>query len=94
MRKIIEVVAHPDYTFSLRSDDGVQGMVDVAHLAGKGIFRFWLDKTAFLSPRIEVDGELPWGDDIGLCPDALYGKVTGKRAEETGPLSAAEKAHA
>lgn len=30
-------------------------------------------------------GEVRWGDDIDLCPDALYMQLTGKSPEEIFP---------
>jgi hypothetical protein len=37
------------------------------------------------SPEQRGAGELGWGDQIDLCPDALYLKVTGKTPEDLFP---------
>jgi len=94
MRKIVEVKANTDLTLSLVFDNGVCGVVDVSHLKGKGLFKVWADPSVFASVRIGEDGELLWGNDIGLCPDALYIKITGKDDVSCSDVNIGEKAHA
>lgn len=95
MRKVIEVNASPEYTLLLRFDDGVQGEVNVSHLVGKGIFELWLDREEFMSPSIGGSGELTWGNDsIGLCPNALYMQITGKKLDDLLSVGFLETTHA
>jgi hypothetical protein len=82
MRKITEVKVLPDYRLELAFDDGVCGMVNLVDLVGKGVFALWRDRQAFEQVRIGSSGELVWGDQVDLCPDALYLKVTGKEPED------------
>ena len=35
--------------------------------------------------RIGSSGELAWGDEIDICPDALYLRITGKKPEDLFP---------
>lgn len=74
-----------DYSVRLCFDDGVSGQVDLSHLAGKGVFSAWHDPTFFKQVKIGEFGELSWGNDIELCPDALYLQLTGKAAEQIFP---------
>jgi hypothetical protein len=94
MRKIVKTEVMQGYQLGLTFDDGVSGVVDLAHLAGKGVFALWLDRDAFERVHIGSSGELAWGDQADLCPDALYLKVTGKRVEEVFPAVTAEMVHA
>jgi hypothetical protein len=54
-------------------------------LVGKGVFALWNDYGEFCKVQIGSSGELVWGDQLDLCPDALYMKITGERPEETFP---------
>jgi hypothetical protein len=44
--------------------------------------------------KIGSSGELVWNDQIDLCPDALYLKVTGKKPEDIFPALRQEHANA
>jgi hypothetical protein len=94
LRRIVKVRALQDYRLELEFDDGVSGTVDLSDLVGKGVFALWRDHHAFEQVRIGSFGELAWGDQIDLCPDALYLKVTGKKPEEIFPALQREAAHA
>ena len=94
MRKITSVKVLQSYRLELAFDDGVRGTVDLSELVGKGVFSLWRDYDAFAHVRIGSSGELAWGDKVDLCPDALYLKATGKKAEEVFPALRHEPAHA
>jgi hypothetical protein len=94
MRKIVKVKALQGYRLELEFDDGVRGVVDLSDLTGKGVFTLWRDRSAFEQVRIGSSGELAWGDQIDLCPDALYLKVTGKKPEDLFPVLRQEPSHA
>jgi hypothetical protein len=85
MRKITHVEVLQAYRLALTFDDGTAGAVDLSHLAGKGAFACWNDPAVFGQVRIGSSGELRWGNQVDLCPDALYLKVTGKPPEEVFP---------
>jgi hypothetical protein len=85
MRKVSKVKTLQGYRLELEFDDGVSGTVDLSGFVGKGIFALWCDPRAFEQVRIGSSGELAWGDQIDLCPDALYLKVTGKTPEDLFP---------
>ena len=94
MYKITNVAVTKGYTLELTFDTGEKGFVDLTPLAGKGVFRLWDDMNAFRSVQIGQQGELAWGEDIDLCPDALYLEATGKRPEDVFPAIQRERAHA
>ena len=94
MRKITKVRVLNNYRLELEFDDGVEGMVNLVELVGKGVFALWRDRQAFEQVRIGSSGELVWGEQVDLCPDALYLKVTGKKPEDVFPALRREPVHA
>ena len=94
MRKIAKVKVLDGYRLELEFDDGVSGIVDLSDLVGKGVFALWRDRRAFEQVRVGSSGELVWGDQIDLCPDALYLKVTGKKPEDIFPSLRKQPTHA
>lgn len=69
-----------NYRIWVKYADGVEGIADLAHLAGKGVFALWNDYDAFQSVHVGPSGELAWSDEIDLCPDAIYLRITAKKA--------------
>ncbi len=95
MQKVTDVKVHDDYRLELKFDDGVQGIVELSHLVGKGVFNAWRDYEFFKHVEIGTSGELVWGGQIDLCPDSLYLRVTGKKPEDIFPkLRKEETIHA
>ncbi|MBI4468114.1 MAG: DUF2442 domain-containing protein [Acidobacteria bacterium] len=85
MKKAVEVKPLSDYRIWLRYDDGVEGEVDLGHLAGRGVFHIWSDREFFESVHVDNSGAIAWNQEIELCPDSLYLRLTGKPAEELFP---------
>ena len=77
-----EVEPRDGYRIRLSYSDGTSGEIDLAHLAGRGVFKAWNDRKRFETVRITSCGAIAWGNDIELCPDALYMRLTGKSVEE------------
>ena len=94
MHRIAQVRVLQGYRLELAFDDGVSGVVDLSHLVGKGVFTVWRDQHVFEGVRIGSSGELVWGDQVDLCPDSLYLKLTGKKPEDIFPALRHEPAHA
>jgi hypothetical protein len=94
MHKITSVTAIQGFRVNLTFDDGICGIADLSHLAGRGVFRLWDDRSVFESVSIGDSGELVWGNEIDLCPDTLYMKVTGKAPTDIFPKLKHELAHA
>ncbi|MFN8457660.1 MAG: DUF2442 domain-containing protein [Anaerolineae bacterium] len=85
MFKPIKVKPLPNYKLWVKYSDGVEGEVDLSHLAGKGVFALWNDYTAFEQVYIGSSGEIAWSDEVDICPDSTYMKITGKTPEELFP---------
>jgi hypothetical protein len=85
MHKIIKVTVLNNYKVELEYDDGRHGIADLSHLVGKGVFSLWNDYDAFRNVEIGTSGELVWSNQIDLCPDSLYLKITHKKPEDLFP---------
>jgi hypothetical protein len=85
MFKPIHVTPLPGHRLHIRYADGVEGDVDLSHLAGKGVFSIWNQPGVFESVSIGPSGEVRWSDEVDLCPDALYMQISGKSPEDVFP---------
>ena len=94
MRRITDVRVLGRYRLGLEFDDGTRGTVDLSELAGKGVFECWREHGAFERVRIGSSVELVWNNQVDLCPDALYLKLTGKKPEDVFPSLRREPARA
>jgi hypothetical protein len=83
--KPIEVKPLPDYKIWMRYSDGSEGTIDLSEFAGRGVFKLWDDYGAFERVYIGEHGQVAWSDEIDMCPDALYFRLTGKTPEEVFP---------
>jgi hypothetical protein len=81
----LEVKALTGSRIWIRYADGEEGEVDLSHLAGQGVFTLWEDEEKWKNVRIAEDGAIRWSEDVELCPDATYLKLTGKSPEEAFP---------
>ncbi|MFC2173405.1 DUF2442 domain-containing protein [Acidobacteriota bacterium] len=82
MNRPVEIRALDGYKIWIRYSDGIEGEVDLSALLGRGVFRAWEDKALFMKVKIGQAGAITWGDDIELCPDALYLLLTGKEPDD------------
>ena len=94
MLRPVEVKALPDYRLWVKYSDGVEGEVDLSHLAGKGVFALWDDYAAFEKVYIGSHREIAWSDEVEICPDTIYMTITGKKPEELFPTLRAEPVNA
>ena len=90
----VEVEARGQFRLWLRFSDGVEGEVDLSDFAGDGVFAAWEDPAFFEAVRIDEMRAVCWGDDVDLCPDALYLELTGMSPEQYLPGLLAVKASA
>ena len=82
MLKVVEVEPVEAYRLRLRYADGAEGEVDFSDLAGKGVFSLWNDYRNFERVFIGEGGEIAWSEDVAICPDAAYMRLTGKSPSE------------
>ncbi|RMF35782.1 MAG: DUF2442 domain-containing protein [Chloroflexi bacterium] len=85
MPRPIEVKPLENYRIWVKYSDGAEGMVDLSDLVGKGVFAVWNDYREFQKVHIGPGGEIAWSEEIDLCPDAIYLKITGKKPEDLFP---------
>jgi hypothetical protein len=85
MIRPVLVRALSNYCLYLEFSDGVKGEVDLSDLAGESVFEAWNNQIFFGKVHIGAHREIKWNDDIELCSDSLYLKLTGKAPEELFP---------
>ncbi len=81
----IQVEARDGFRIWIKYDDGVEGMIDLSHLAGDGVFKAWGDRSLFENVSITSYQSIIWGtedDELELCADALYLQLTGMTIDE------------
>lgn len=94
MIRPISVRALPNYRLYLEFSDGSKGQVDLSDLVTGEVFEAWQNPDFFESVHIGSHREIKWNDDIELCPDSLYLRLTGKTPEELFPRLRREQPHA
>ncbi len=94
MIKPILVRALPNYRLYLEFSDGAKGEIDLSDFVGKGVFRAWDDYDFFKEVHIGDHREIKWSDEIELCADSLYLRLTGMTPEELFPRLRREQPHA
>ena len=83
------VEARPDFHIYLEFSDGTKGEVDLSDLASSEVFGKWKNPEFFRSVR-----EIKWDEEIELCADSLYLKLTGKSPAQLFPKLRREQPHA
>ena len=86
MQKIVKFKVLNDYKVKLEYENGVKGTVDLSYLVGKGVFALWNDYKLFQNVKIGSSGELSWNDQVDLCPDSLFLKITNQSPEDIFPM--------
>jgi hypothetical protein len=92
--KLLELSPREKYRLFLRYEDGTEGVVDLASLAGRGVFASWLVPGVFEQCRLSDAGVPEWPGELDLCADSLYLQLTGKSAGEIFPNLRRIHAHA
>lgn len=85
MKRAVQARPLDGFRLWLKYDDGIEGIVDLSDLAGRGVIEAWSDGNIFGSVTINESGAIVWPGEIDLCPDALYIRLTGRQAEEIFP---------
>ena len=75
--KLIKVEALEKYSIFVEFLDGVQGIVDLEHLAHKGVFNDWDKNNLFAQVYIDDYGAIVWNEYIDICPDSVYLQLKG-----------------
>ena len=77
-----KIQALAKYRIWIRYSDGTEGEVDHSDFAGRGVFTFWDEDSNFQKVGLGANGEIQWSDEIDLCPDTIYFRLTDKQPEE------------
>jgi hypothetical protein len=90
MIKIALAVAVEGLKLKLTFENGVSGTVDFSELATSPLFGPLKNDEFFESVTIVRDGRaLAWGEELEICADSLFLKITGKKTEEIFPKAKA-----
>ena len=74
---VVAAEARPGYKVWVRFEDGVEGVVDLSGLAGKGVFERWTRNPDEFG-EVSVDSEsgtVAWPGGLDVAPDRLYSEV-------------------
>ena len=82
---VIYAKALPGYRLELRFDSGESGVVDLSEFVGRGVCAAWEKPGVFEQVTVTADGAVEWPGEIDFCPDALYLRMTGNKAEDLFP---------
>jgi hypothetical protein len=85
MPALLEVQARQNHRLWLRYDDSVEGEVDLSDIAGRGVFEPLRDQATFAQVQVGPSGQVRWSQELELCPDALYLRLTGKSPGQVFP---------
>ena len=92
MPKLLKVEAREGYRIWVEYDDGACGEVDYSHKVGRGVFKVWDEPGVFERVYVTKYGAIGWSDELDLCPDTVYFRLTGKTPEEMMPRLRAQAA--
>ncbi|MBP6827250.1 MAG: DUF2442 domain-containing protein [Saprospiraceae bacterium] len=92
--KLVTVQPTSQYKLHLHFDDGTEGVADVSHLAGRGVFRQWDNNDLFFQVKIDPEtNALVWNEMLDLDPDNLFLQIKGLTFEQLKSLRK-QSAHA
>jgi len=80
--KVTEVKAMDNYSIFVWFSDGVHGLINLNHLAHKGVFNEWDKDNLFSQVHVDAYGAIAWNDDIDICPDNVYLQLKGLTFEQ------------
>ena len=85
MKKAVQANPLDGFRLWLKYEDGIEGIVDLSDLAGRGVFEAWSEREVFDAVTVNESGAVLWPGELDLCADALYIRLTGRQAEEIFP---------
>ena len=86
--RISGVRALEGYRLELAFTDGTRGVADLTDwVVGQGgVFEALEHEAFFRQVRVNQElGTIQWPNDVDLCPDVLYSRVTGKPVSSGQP---------
>ena len=90
----VAVEPRDGYRIWVRYEDGVEGELDLSHLAGKGVFKAWDDRAFFEGVHINEEGGcVCWGCppgsemELDIAPETGYARLLGITRERISAMS-------
>ena len=84
--ELTSVEARQGYRIWVIYADGPEGEIDLSDIAGKGEYAAWNDPEFFSGVHIDpVTAMITWGNNVEICPDAVYLALTGLPVEVLYP---------
>lgn len=81
--EITSVKAAEKYKLHVTYDDSTEGLLDVSHLAGKGVFKTWEIDNNFYRAYISNDsGAITWPGELDIDTINVYCKIKGIEMDE------------
>lgn len=76
--KVVTVKPIEKYKIQVHFNDDTQGIYDLSHLAGKGVFKIWDTGDNFFKVFIDPEfGAISWPGEIDLDTLNIYCKLKG-----------------
>ena len=85
MIRAVQAVPLDGFRLWLKYADGIEGVVDLYDLAGRGVLEAWSARDVFEAVIVNESGAIIWPGEIDLCPHSLYLRLTARPAEEIFP---------
>ena len=79
--RLTAVAPRDGYRIWVHYSDGNAGEIDLSQLVDHGVFKAWRERSFFEAVGIGASGAIAWGNDIEICPDAVYTQLTGKQTD-------------
>lgn len=82
LHRLVAAEARGAYRLWVRFDDGIEGEVDLADIAGRGVFQRWTTTPAeFEEVSVDaVSGAPTWPGGLDVAPDRLYAELASEPA--------------
>jgi Protein of unknown function (DUF2442) len=79
---VISVLPLDGCKLDLKFEDGVEGIIDLIELKGKGVFEYWNDENNFKNFIVTNMNKLEWNENLDMDPDSFYLKIIKKTYQE------------
>jgi hypothetical protein len=79
---VVAVKARDPFRIWIRFEDGTEGEADLSDLAGRGVFKRWIDNPSeFVQATVDPgSGTVVWPGGLDVAPDRLYEEVVHAQA--------------
>jgi hypothetical protein len=72
LHEVSELRVEPGHRLWIRFSDGVEGVVDLSVLVGRGVFAPLADEAAFARATVDEFRAVRWPNGADLAPDAMH----------------------